>query len=48
MMDCKKALAAAGGDIDKAIEDLRKDSGLKAATAYCFRVGEEKGGHGLV
>ena len=31
MMDCKKALAAAGGDIDKAIEDLRKDSGLKAA-----------------
>lgn len=31
MMDCKKALEAADGDIDKAIEDLRKESGLKAA-----------------
>jgi len=31
MMECKKALTAAGGDIDKAIEDLRKNSGLKAA-----------------
>ncbi len=31
MMDCKKALQAAEGDIEKAIEDLRKDSGLKAA-----------------
>ena len=31
MMDCKKALAAADGDMDKAIEDLRKASGLKAA-----------------
>ncbi len=31
MMDCKKALQAAQGDIEKAIEDLRKDSGLKAA-----------------
>lgn len=31
MMDCKKALAESGGDIDKAIEDLRKASGLKAA-----------------
>ncbi len=31
MMDCKKALAEAGGDMDKAIEDLRKASGLKAA-----------------
>ena len=31
MMDCKKALASADGDIDKAIEDLRKASGLKAA-----------------
>jgi len=31
MMDCKKALLAAGGDIEKAIEDLRKESGLKAA-----------------
>ncbi|GGY44719.1 elongation factor Ts [Bacterioplanes sanyensis] len=31
MLECKKALAAAEGDIDKAIEDLRKNSGLKAA-----------------
>ncbi|MDX1490541.1 MAG: translation elongation factor Ts [Pseudohongiellaceae bacterium] len=31
MMDCKKALVEAGGDIDKAIDDLRKASGMKAA-----------------
>jgi len=31
MMDCKKALSAADGDMDKAIDDLRKASGLKAA-----------------
>ncbi|MGQ7246739.1 translation elongation factor Ts [Halomonas sp. V046] len=31
MMECKKALTEAGGDIDQAIEDLRKNSGLKAA-----------------
>lgn len=31
MMECKKALTAAGGDVDQAIEDLRKNSGLKAA-----------------
>ncbi len=31
MMDCKKALVESGGDIDKAIEDLRKSSGMKAA-----------------
>jgi elongation factor Ts len=31
MMDCKKALVASNGDIDQAIEDLRKSSGLKAA-----------------
>lgn len=31
MMDCKKALVTAEGDIDQAIEDLRKSSGLKAA-----------------
>ena len=30
MMDCKKALAAAEGNIEKAIEDLRKTSALKA------------------
>ncbi|SDJ57890.1 translation elongation factor Ts [Microbulbifer yueqingensis] len=31
MMECKKALSEADGDIEKAIEDLRKASGLKAA-----------------
>ncbi len=31
MMDCKKALAEADGDMDRAIEDLRKKSSLKAA-----------------
>lgn len=31
MMECKKALAAADGDIDAAIETLRKSSGMKAA-----------------
>ena len=31
MMDCKKALVEADGDMDKAIEDLRKKSSLKAA-----------------
>ena len=31
MMDCKKALSNADGDMEKAIEDLRKASGLKAA-----------------
>jgi len=31
MMECKKALNEAGGDIDQAIENLRKASGLKAA-----------------
>lgn len=31
MMECKKALAAADGDVDKAIEELRKSSGMKAA-----------------
>ncbi|WP_396589035.1 translation elongation factor Ts [Bermanella sp. R86510] len=31
MMECKKALQSAGGDVDVAIEELRKSSGLKAA-----------------
>ncbi|MFZ5653035.1 MAG: translation elongation factor Ts [Pseudomonadota bacterium] len=31
MMECKKALQDAGGDIDVAIENLRKSSGMKAA-----------------
>lgn len=31
LLECKKALKAADGDIDKAIEELRKSSGMKAA-----------------
>lgn len=31
MMECKKALVDADGDIEKAIEELRKSSGMKAA-----------------
>jgi len=31
MMECKKALVASEGDIEVAIDNLRKDSGLKAA-----------------
>jgi len=31
MMECKKALVEAAGDIDKAIDELRKSSGMKAA-----------------
>ncbi|MEH6469067.1 MAG: translation elongation factor Ts, partial [Porticoccus sp.] len=31
MMECKKALAGAGGDIEKSIDELRKSSGMKAA-----------------
>lgn len=31
MMECKKALVEAEGDIEKAIDDLRKASGMKAA-----------------
>ena len=31
MMECKKALVESGADVDKAIEELRKSSGMKAA-----------------
>ncbi|ROS01046.1 elongation factor Ts [Sinobacterium caligoides] len=31
LLDCKKALKKTDGDIDQAIEDLRKSSGMKAA-----------------
>jgi elongation factor Ts len=31
MMDCKKALTEADGDMDRAIDDLRRNSALKAA-----------------
>ena len=54
MMECKRALAQSQGDIDKAIEDLRKSSGMKAAKkagrtaadgVVAFRA---EGGYGLV
>ena len=56
MMDCKKALASADGDIDKAIEDLRKASGLKAAKKASRVAAEgvvmtkvaEDGNHGVI
>jgi elongation factor Ts len=31
MMECKKALVESDGDVDKAIEEMRKKSGMKAA-----------------
>jgi elongation factor Ts len=31
MMECKRALVESGADIDKAIDELRKSSGMKAA-----------------
>jgi elongation factor Ts len=31
LLECKKALAAAEGDVEKAIEEMRKSSGMKAA-----------------
>ncbi len=31
MMECKKALVAAGGDIEKAIDDMRASGAIKAA-----------------
>ena len=31
LMDCKKALQEANGDLDLAVEELRKTSGLKAS-----------------
>ena len=40
MMDCKKALSAAGGDIDKAIEELRK-KGQKVASKRADREATE-------
>lgn len=40
MMECKKALTAAGGDIDKAIEDMRK-SGLAKADKKAGRTAAE-------
>ena len=54
MMECKKALVEAGGDIEVAIEELRKSSGMKAAkkagrTAADGTVAVRvEGGYGLV
>ena len=31
LMDCKKALEGSDGDLDLAIEELRKTSGIKAS-----------------
>ncbi len=56
MMECKKALTEADGDIERAIEDLRKNSGLKAAKkagrtaaegAVVTRVADD-GGYGVM
>lgn len=56
MMECKKALTEAGGDIEQAIDNLRKNSGLKAAKkagrtaaegAVVTRVAED-GSYGVV
>ena len=55
MMECKKALVEANGDIELAIEELRKSSGMKAAKkagrtaadgVVCVRVAEP--GFGLL
>jgi len=35
MMDCKKALEKAGGDIEKAIDDMRASGAIKAAKKAC-------------
>ena len=40
MMDCKKALAATGGDLEKALDELRK-KGLAAAQKKSSRVTKE-------
>lgn len=56
LLECKKALAVAEGDIDKAIEELRKSSGMKAAKkagrtaadgVVAVRVAED-GSHGVM
>ena len=41
MMDCKKALTASDGDVEKAIESLRK-KGLAAAAQKSGRVAAER------
>ena len=44
MMDCKKALAEADGDFDKAIEILRK-KGQKLSVKRAEREAKERSGH---
>jgi len=54
MMECKRALAESGADIDKAIENLRKSSGMKAAKKAGRTAADgvvavrAEGGYGLV
>jgi len=54
MMECKKALQEVDGDVDKAIEELRKNSGLKAAkkagrtAAEGIVVVKSEGGYGMI
>lgn len=54
MLECKKALREAEGDIEKAIEDLRKSSGMKAAkkagrvAAEGVLVARVDGGYGVM
>lgn len=45
MMDCKKALAAVGGDIDEAIKHLRKQGAAKAEKKSGRAVGEGRIAH---
>ena len=47
MMDCKKALTAADGDIDKAVEWLR-EKGLAAAQKKAGRIAAEGMGYAAV
>ena len=47
MMDCKKALTASDGDMDKAVEWLR-EKGLAAAAKKCGRIAAEGVGNAVV
>ena len=42
MMECKRALTEAGGDIEVAIEGLRKSSGMKAAKGRVVQLQKEQ------
>ena len=45
LLECKKALAAANGDVDAAIEELRKSSGMKAAKKSRPHGGRRRSGY---